>query len=110
MAANPGGGQFDRERDTIEAAADSLDCFLMLSDVESVLQRGRAFGEEGDAGVLDAERLERNELFAGDSEGLSRRCEQAQTGALRAQRCCEGRCAADDMFAIVEDEQTRLLG
>ncbi len=108
-----GGREFDRERDPIEAARDLGDGLeLGVVDHDRAVCGQRALGEEPDAfgsGTVDAERRDREAVLSGDLQRFTRRREDPELGCRGQQTVEELGGDLDDLLAVVDDEECRLL-
>ena len=118
----PGGGQFDRQRQPVQAPDDVDDeGDRLVVDLETGADRGRALGEQPDGREADrllggnpghrlAERRDRQQRFAGDAERLPAGGDDPQPRAVAEQFVRQVRAGVDEVLAVVEHEQGVRVG
>ncbi len=100
----PRGGEFDGERETVEAAADLGDGLGLRGGREAGADGGGAFAEEAARGGL-GEGFDGAEDFAGDTERFAAGRDDREAGAAFEEGLREVRGGADDVLAVVEEEE-----
>ncbi|MFD8764839.1 hypothetical protein ACFV03_38805 [Streptomyces mirabilis] len=98
------GGEFEGERDAVEAAADGLHGGA-VGVVEGEPGEGGAVGEQGDRVVGDRQRVQGQYEFAGQSERFAAGDEDTQAGEGGQQGLDERGAVREDVFAGVEHQQ-----
>ena len=109
-----GRGELDRERDAIEAGAESAcDRMRRIGEREVGLFEPRTVDEERDRigkrrigiHVIRGERCQRKHLFAGRVEVLAAGREDGDARRMRQHRSGEARARVDQVLAVVEDDE-----
>ncbi len=105
--AQPGGRQFEGEREVVEPAAQLGDDRLGVGvDRERGARRRPAFGEQLDGGV-GTESADREQRLAGHPERLTAGGDHEQVRDLAEQGFDDGRGRGDDVLAVVEHDHQR---
>ncbi len=108
--AYAGGGEFDGERDAVQAAADEGGGLTVAVVQYEAGGGGLGAGGEQAQGVLLAERGDGRKGLAGQGEGFLAGGEDAQVGGVAQELGGEFGGGAEDVFAVVEDEEETAVG
>lgn len=103
----PGGGEFDGERQSVQAAADlrrGRRGLLVRVGPEARPGGGAAVGEQAQRHRV-RQRFDRADELARDAEGFTAGGEHGEVRAVGEQVVGEGRGRVDDVFAVVQEQQ-----
>lgn len=106
----PGGGQLDGERQPVQAAADLRHGLGVGEHRIGVGTDGLGALGEQPVRLLRDQGLDRAHRLTGDAQGFTAGREDREPRAVGEEGLGEGGCRADDVFAVVKDQEPAARG